>query len=407
MMRSLAIIGLLLSLCAATGWAAQSVDEPKPASVDFQQVVQGITTLGDQLVEDYTPESGLDIADEFSELYFGHFEESGMEMAIGLADPSLKSSLESQFSQVIGQASRGKTNAEVKAAWLDLKTNLQSTANAQNENTSGSFWGLLIQSLLIILREGFEAMLVITALTTYLRRQGSEDQLKVIYYGVGLALLLSLLTAYLLTQVFQISGAGQEAVEGVTMLVAAGVLFYVSYWLISKGEAARWQAYINGKIDSALSKGSAFALGFAAFLAVYREGAETVLFYQAMAGQAEGDLSPITFGFFLGLGALVVLYQLMRSASFRLPIGLFFTLTACLLYYLSVSFAGNGVLELQEAGWIGITPISGIPTITWLGLYPTQETIIAQLVLLIPLPIAIGWWLLNRRRLATEAGVSP
>jgi len=396
------LVGLLLILLSSVGWAAQSTEQAKQADINFQQVVQGIALKGDTLIAEYTLKSGLDIADGFSELYFDHFEESGMEIAIGLKDPALKSSLESKFSQVIGQASRGKSKEEVEAAWLDLKTNLQSVADNQSASSNGGFWGLLIQSLLIILREGFEAMLVITALITYLSRQGADEQLKVIYYGVGLALLLSLLTAYLLTQIFQISGAGQEAVEGVTMLVAAGVLFYVSYWLISKNEAARWQAYINGKINSALSKGSAFALGFAAFLAVYREGAETVLFYQAMAGQAQGDLSPIAFGFGLGLGALVVLYFLMRSASFRLPIGLFFTLTACLLYYLAVSFAGNGVLELQEASWISITPISGIPTVTWLGLYPTQETIVAQILLLAPLPVAISRWLLGRRKLATQ-----
>jgi high-affinity iron transporter len=391
-MRSFSLTGLLLLLFTINGFAADKT------TVDFQQVVQEISTQGDQLVAGYSPEFALEISDGFSGLYFDHFEESGMEMAIGLADPSLKSSLESQFSQVIGQAARGKNKVELEAAWLKLKTSLQQVANNQSPQNSGTFWTLFIQSLLIIIREGFEAILVITTLATYLRRQGATEQLKVIHYGVGSALLMSLLTAYLLTQVLNVSGAGQEAIEGFTMLLASAVLFYVSYWLISKSEASRWQAYINGKIDNALSRGSAIALGFAAFLAVYREGAETVLFYQAIAGQTEGELLPIILGFCLGLAALAVIYWMMRSASFRLPITLFFTLTAGLLYYLSVSFAGGGVLELQEAGWISITPVAGIPTITWLGLYPTQESLFAQLLLLIPLPIAIGWWLLNRRK---------
>ena len=180
------------------------------------------------------------------------------------------------------------------------------------------------------------------------------------------------------------------------------MLFYVSYWLISKSESTRWQAYINGKIDSALSTGSALTLGFAAFLAVYREGAETVLFYQAIAGQSNGDFAPIILGFLLGLAVLAVLYLLMRSASFRLPIGLFFGLTAGLLYYLAISFAGGGVLELQEAGWLSITPVAGIPTITWLGLYPTQETLLAQSLLVIPLFIALAWWLPKLRKQNTE-----
>jgi len=241
-------------------------------------------------------------------------------------------------------------------------------------------------------------MLVITALVTYLRRQGADQQLPVIYYGVGLALLASVLTAWLLQAIFHINGgASQEALEGVTMLIAAAVLFYVSYWLISKSEASRWQAWIRGQINQALSKGSLFALGFAAFLAVYREGAETVLFYQALAGQVDGQWLALLTGISAAALALVAMYWVMRKASLRLPIGLFFAITAGLLYYLAISFAGNGVLELQQAGWIAITPLDWLPSITWLGVYPTLETSLAQLLLLAPLPFALWWWMKQRR----------
>jgi high-affinity iron transporter len=205
--------------------------------------------------------------------------------------------------------------------------------------------------------------------------------------------------------VFQISGAGQEALEGLTMLFAAVVLFYVSYWLISKSEAARWQAFINSQINQALSRGSTFALGLAAFLAVYREGAETVLFYQALAGQADSQWQPLIVGFGLATVSLLLLYKAMQAASFKLPLGLFFSVTAALLYYLAVSFAGNGVLELQEAGWVGITPIEGGLTITWLGLYPSMESVAAQLLLVIPLPFALLWWWSKRRQQLSGAVV--
>jgi len=155
-------------------------------------------------------------------------------------------------------------------------------------------------------------------------------------------------------------------------------------------------------MNQALSRGSALALGFAAFLAVYREGAETVLFYQALAGQANGRYGVLAIGFVLALLALGSVYWLMRAASFRLPIGLFFTLTAGLLYYLAISFAGSGVLELQAANWVGITPLEWVPRIPWLGLYPSVETVLAQLVLLIPLPIALGLWTWQRRQ---QAGI--
>lgn len=370
---------------------------------DFRAVVTELSRQGDQFVAAYLPEKGMDTADAVSGLYFDIFEGSGMEAAIGMWDPALKSELESRFGKVIGLASRERAADEVRVAWQELRTHLQQVADAQKPAEDG-FWGLLVQAFLILLREGFEAMLVITALVAYLRRQGAVDQVRVVYHGTAWALFASLVTAWLFGVVLQISGAGREALEGVTMLLASAVLFYVSYWLISKSEAARWQAFIHAQINSALSKGSTFALGLAAFLAVYREGAETVLFYQALNGQANGQWWPLLIGFALALGALLLLYRLMQAASFRLPIGLFFTLTAVLLYYLAVTFAGNGVLELQEAGWLGITPIDGFARISWLGLYPTLETLTAQLLLIIPLPLAIAWWWHRRRSAPAGAG---
>ncbi|MCW8903496.1 FTR1 family iron permease, partial [Sedimenticola sp.] len=259
---------------------------------DFRAVVSELSHQGDQLVAAYLPENGMDTADAVSGLYFDIFEGSGMEAAIGMRDPALKSELESRFGKVIGLASRERAADEVRVAWQELRTHLQQVTDAQKPAEDG-FWGLLVQSFLILLREGFEAMLVITALVAYLRRQGAADQVRVVYHGTAWALLASLVTAWLFGVVLQISGAGREALEGVTMLLAAAVLFYVSYWLISKSEAARWQAFIHAQINSALSKGSTFALGLAAFLAVYREGAETVLFYQALNGQANGQWWPL------------------------------------------------------------------------------------------------------------------
>lgn len=385
-------------------YSSNTVAATETDKVDFQLVVNLITVEAEAAVSSYTPETGLDAADTFSDLYFDQFEASGMEMAVGMQNPNLKSELESLFSTVIGLASKGHPASEVKQAWLNLHNRLQETASAQKPNDRNSFWSLLLQSFLILLREGFEAILVITALTTYLRRQNAEQQLPVVYYGVGLALVASLLTAWLLNTVFQISGAAQEALEGITMLIAAVVLFYVSYWLISKSESARWQAWIEGQINKALSKGNLFALGFAAFIAVYREGAETVLFYHALAGQREGQGFALLLGFIAAAFSLFVIYWIMRTASLKLPIGLFFTVTAGLLYYLAVTFAGNGISELQEAGWVDITPVSWLPRFTFLGFHPTLETFTVQMAFLVPLPFAFAWWAIKRRQMSILNG---
>ena len=368
------------------------------AVVNYQVVVDEIALKGHALVAKYQIETALESSDEFSSLYFDVFEDKGLETAIAMTNPRLKTELESYFSTVIGLASQASPKPQVEKAWLELHDLLQQTAqNQPKHGESGEFWSLVIQSFFILLREGFEAMLVITALITYLRRQEATDQLVVIYYSVGLALVASALTAYLISEVIKVSGPAQEALEGITMLIAAGVLFYVSYWLISKSESNRWQAWIKGQINSALSKGSAFTLGLAAFLAVYREGAETVLFYQALAGQSSNSFPAISLGFIFATIALIGLYWVMKTASLRLPIGLFFTLTAILLYYLAVTFAGNGILELQEAQWVSITPVEWLPRITWLGLHPTVESVSAQMLLLIPLPFALYWWAKQRK----------
>ena len=392
--RVFAVFGLLVALTTPLPAQASVTDK----DVDLLAVAADIARQGDAAMTHYQPDKGMDTADVFSDLYFDVFEDSGMEAVIGLNDPGAKSELESLFSSVIGLASRARPHAEVSQAWEKLRSRIDSVALNVAGKESEGFWSTLLQSFLILLREGFEAILVITALVTYLKRQGEDDKLPYIYHGAGWAVAASVLTAILLSVVFEVSGSVQEALEGVTMLIAAVVLFYVSYWLISKREAARWQAYIRTKMNKALSHGSTLALGFAAFLAVYREGAETVLFYQAMAGQANGEYGAIAIGFVLALLGLGSVYWLMRAASFRLPIGLFFTLTAGLLYYLAISFAGNGVLELQAANWVGITPLDQVPRIPWLGLYPSMETVLAQLVLLVPLPVALGRWAWQRRR---------
>ncbi len=396
---------LVCSLLVFLGLASVTMAAENPVDVDFLAVTQTISDKGEAALASYEPARGMQTGEVFSDLYFDVFEGSGMEMAIGLQDPQRKTHLESLFSSVIGAASRGLPKDQVMEHWRHLQAALQETADAMSRQPSASgFWSLLLQAFFILLREGFEAMLVITALVAYLRRQQADEQLPVIYWGVGLALLASLFTAWLLQVVFSISGgATQEALEGITMLVAAGVLFYVSYWLISKSEYLRWQQWIRGQINKALSRGSLFALGLAAFLAVYREGAETVLFYQALAGQAQGQWLALSLGIGAAALALLGMYGLMRKASARLPLGLFFGVTAGLLYYLALSFAGSGVLELQQAGWIGITPVNGLPRISWLGLYPTMETLMAQLLLLAPLPFALWWWMKQRRPRAEAA----
>jgi len=361
--------------------------------VDFDKINNKIQTLGNEAVTTYSNDNAMDVGDTFSDLYFDVFEGEGMEQEIALSDPALKTKLESQFNAVISHAMRSAPKVDVEKSWKVLSKSLQQTTDSHSPK-DGSFTGVLLQSFFILLREGFEAMLVIMALVTYLRRTNPE-KVRIIWYGVYLALIASFATAYLITSVYEVSGEAQEALEGVTMLLAAAVLFYVSYWLISKSESTKWQKYINTKIDFAVEKGSAYTLALAAFLAVYREGAETVLFYQALALGASGQSMALVSGFALASVSLIILFFIMRSATMRLPMGLFFSVTAILLYYLAFVFVGKGILELQLAHWVSSTPIESMISIEFLGIFPTIEGIVSQLIFLLPLPIA--YWVLSRK----------
>jgi len=366
------------------------------APVDMPAVARELAGKGDALIGAYDPADGAAVADGFSDLYFDVFEGSGMEQAVGLASPATKSELEAMFGDIIGKATQRRPKAEVAAAWTTLRDRLQAVAAAQTQARSGPV-ATFVQSFLILLREGFEAMLVITALVAYLRRSDQGDKVKVVWHGAGWALAASLGAAWLLTRVLDISGKEQEVLEGAVMLVAALVLFYVSFWLLSKRETASWQAYVKAQVDAAASSGRLWALGLAAFLAVFREGAETVLFYQALMLSAPGEMPALAGGFVAAAVALGALYWAMRTLSLRLPLRLFFTATAGLLFVLAVSFAGKGVLELQEGRLLPITPLDFLPRIEWLGLFPTAEGIAAQLLLVLPMLAAMAWHVARRK----------
>ena len=252
-----------------------------------------------------------------------------------------------------------------------------------------SGWGAFLQSLLIILREGFEAILVIGAVVAFLIKTGHRERLRSIWVGVLLALGASAATAVVLATVLRALPATREVIEGATMLIAVAVLFSVSYWLISRVEAAKWQKFIREKVDAALQHGGGTALVIVAFLAVYREGAETALFYQAVRNEGTDVLVPIIAGVLVGGGALAVIFTLFWKYGIRIPLRPFFAVTSVLLYYMAFVFMGKGMRELQEGGVVSITVLPGWPHLDALGIFPSVETLLAQLLLLVLFAFAL------------------
>ncbi len=249
-------------------------------------------------------------------------------------------------------------------------------------------WEAFFQSFLIILREGFEAILVLGAVVAFLIKTGHRERLRSIWVGLTLGVLASLATAIVLKTLLGAMPASRSLVEGITMLVAVVVLFSVSYWLISKVEAAKWQKFIRVKVSSALEHGGGKALMLVAFLAVYREGAETALFYQALFNGGPNVGVPLAFGILVGLAALAVIFTLFYRYGVRIPMRPFFAVTSILLYYMAFVFMGKGIRELQEANVVPITVVPGAPHVEAMGIFPSVETLVAQGILVLLLVFA-------------------
>jgi high-affinity iron transporter len=357
------------------------------AAQSFAAVVKQIDTHLNDSITTYK-QGNVDEAKKLvDEAYFGPYESGQMEKAVRLNISAKRNSeVEIAFRQLKKDMTKGAAPEQIQQDIDELVTGLRADAKSLDGEGSGTGLGAFFSSFMIIVREGFEAILVIGAIIAYLVKSGHKEKVKIIYQSTGAALLASLLTAWAMTSLFKVSGASRELLEGVTMLIAVAVLFSVSYWLVSKSESRRWKDYIEGQIQGSINKGNAMTLWFAAFLAVYREGAETVLFYQAlMSGSTEFGM--ILGGIVAGLVALVLIYLTMRFVSVKIPMKPFFLGTSFLLYYLAFTFAGQGVGELQAAGVVSATAIE-IPTVTWLGIYPTLESLAPQVLLLILAAIA-------------------
>jgi high-affinity iron transporter len=186
--------------------------------------------------------------------------------------------------------------------------------------------------------------------------------------------------------------------EGFISIFAAVALFYVGYWLHTRTEAKRWQAFIQDKVQNVLSKKSIFGLVGISFFAVYREAFEVVLFYQALWLQNENSHNAVLGGFATGVVALLAATLAIFKLGLRMPLKYFFGATGTLLYIMAFIFAGTGINQLQAAGWVPATPLNFPPPVPLLGVYPTLETLAAQALLLCVFIATSIWMILERRK---------
>ncbi len=238
---------------------------------------------------------------------------------------------------------------------------------------------LFSASLIILLREGLEALLVTLALAMVLIRSERTDALKYLHTGWITALVAGALTWWVAHSLFTISGASRELMEGVAALAAALMLFYIGVWMHSKTHAAQWKAYIQKQVTQRLKTGTLWGISALAFVAVYREVFETVLFYEALLTQSlPAQTQTIASGFVVGVLCLTVIAWAMVRYSVTLPIGRFFSVTTYLLVGLSFVLIGKGVIALQEAAIINISPLPVSFEIDWIGVKSTWQGLLSQ-----------------------------
>lgn len=297
----------------------------------------------------------------------------------------------------------GADAAQVEAARAEAVAALKRVRQTLGEGALSPA-AAFVAAAVILLREGLEAILLLAAIATVLIRADRRDALRYLHMGWIAALALGGVTWWISSYVVEISGAGRELTEGLTALAATAVLLYVGFWLHSKTHTQRWQAYVREKIHAALHGRALWLLAGVAFLAVYREAFETVLFYQALWLQLEpGAENAVWSGIGAAAAGLAVLAWVILRSSMRLPLKLFFNVNSFIMLLLAFAFAGHGVAALQEAGMLPADPVRFF-RFELLGIYPTLQTLLAQAGVVAFIAAMFAWEQRRNARLQVAGG---
>ena len=391
----------------------------------WSEVANEMTVILDQAYEAAAAGKGDEGATLVNNAYYQYYEKLGFEKNVMNAISGDRvSQVEYQFKMTRKTMRDGGSDKEIKQLVDDLKSWIVQDAAILDSGASGNVNGFtkLVtssagQAFLILIREGLEALLVVAAVIAYLVKSGNKRFAKWIYLGVVAGLAGSGLVAVLFTFLFGGSGPVQEISEGVCALIATLMLLWTSNWMLNKSSVEAWNNYIRNKTEAAVAgaqskveSGQGLGLGMIAslamlsFLAVFREGAETVIFYESIYSMSQ-DAHGMWVGGLTAAAVLIVIFLILRFTSVKIPIGPFFLVTSILMAALVVIFAGGGIHALIEGDLIEGTYLSIVPTNDWIGLYPYVETIAAQVIAAIAVValFVVGFIKKHRMKLAAQA----
>ena len=306
-----------------------------------------------------------------------------VEISLDNADKSLRLNIEREMREIRQLLANSDTSVRIIAAKVAQTKLLLNQADELLRDGKLSSPGAFASSLLLLLREGLEGMLVLAAIIAFVIRSGQRQALAYIHAGWIAALILGVFSWIAATWLVDISGASRELTEGITALIASAMLVYIGFWLHDKAHALSWQSYIRNQVNSALEQKTLWALALVSFFAIYREVFEIVLFYQALWSQVNETTRPALWsGMVAAVLLLLTLGWLLFSFGIKLPLGKFFSGASILLATLAVVFVGQGVSALQEASIISTNSVNFV-TLPMLGIHPTYQSLLAQVAVIV------------------------
>jgi high-affinity iron transporter len=376
-----ALLGMLALAPSAGAAQQQSTDVSRSEAIrQLDDVRQSI----DRTLELIKQGQAQQAFDEAKNGYLSHFEY--VEVPLRVVNPGLTSDAETKFAEIRGLITDKASTDEIRSNIVELRGMIDDSERQLTDEGIGAPAVVFGQSFIIIFREGLEAVLLVTVLLGYLEAAKATQYRRPIVMGMAAAAVATIVTFFVLRGVLAALPFGREVLEAVTALIAVVVLFYVSFWLVARLEQKRWLEFLRARVWSAVTVGSTAALVMVGFTAVYREGFETALFYQALLSFGPGLGIWVVAGLFAGLVALAAVSWMIFRLGRKVPIKAFLSAAVVLLMATSVAFLGNAVRSLQEADIVALHrwpnwPRAPIFLSQSLGYWPSRETITAQAAL--------------------------
>lgn len=316
-----------------------------------------------------------------------------VEGGVQTRDSKLYSEIETKIPTAISVLNSANVNGP-KAE--EIVKELNSRLAPLVSKTDYSIW----DAALILLREGLEGLLIVATLLAFLKKMGQGAKQKWIWAGVGAGILASAVLAVIINIIFSkiVAASSREYIEGITGVVAVVMMLTVGAWLHNKSSIGNWNKYINQRMGQAIAKGSLFSFAFISFLSVFREGAETIIFYTGITPYI--SLEQLVMGVLLAVGILVIVGFAIIYYSVKIPIRFFFKAATILIYFLAFKILGISIHALQISNVLSTSTVHQLPFIDWIGLYPTWETTITQLLLVVV--IVLLTWMVKKRTVITN-----